>query len=63
MPIWALTLLKTAGAALLSLASSLVTETFLKHAIIIGLEKVVKRTETDADDKLLQLAKKEWTNG
>lgn len=60
MPAWALILLRTAGSALLSLASSLVTEAFLKRAIIIGLEKLVARTETDADDKLLKLAKEEW---
>lgn len=44
----------------ISLASSLLTEAFLKKMIIFALEKLVKKTETDVDDKLLQEAKKVW---
>ena len=39
---------------------SLVTEKMVKKLIILGLEEIVKRTKTDADDKLLAMAKEEW---
>ena len=45
---------------LASMAMSLVTKNFLKKIIIFGLEKIVKATESDADDKLLQAAKEAW---
>lgn len=53
-------ILKTVLSVLGSLLTSLMTERFLKQALVIGLEKLVKRTATDADDKLLQEARKEW---
>lgn len=44
----------------MSMLLSLLTESFLKHALVIGLEKLVKSTESDADDKLLSAAKQAW---
>lgn len=43
-----------------SLATSLLTEAFVKKAILIGLEKVAKKTESDIDDRLLQVVKDSW---
>lgn len=60
MPAWALGLLAAAGHAALSLAASLVTEAFLKKAIILGLEKLVAATSNDLDNKLLDAAKEAW---
>jgi hypothetical protein len=60
MPTIILTLFSVLGKVLLQLASSLLTEKVLKKAIIYGLESVAKRTETDIDDKLLQIAKEQW---
>lgn len=44
----------------LSMLMSLITESFLKQALILGLEKLVKRTESDLDDKLLKAAEEAW---
>lgn len=44
----------------MQLLMSLMTEAFLKRAVLIGLEKLVKRTESDADDQLLAAAKEAW---
>lgn len=44
----------------ISLLMSLLTETFLKQALILGLEKLVKLTASDLDDKLLQAAEEAW---
>jgi hypothetical protein len=38
----------------------LATETFLKKAGIIALEKIAAKTETDADNRLLESAKEAW---
>lgn len=51
---------KTILASLVSMGSSLLTEGFLKHAIVIALEKVSGKTKTDIDDKLLAAAKQAW---
>lgn len=53
-------MLSALGKIGVSLLSSLVTEAFLKKALIIGLEKVVNKTESDVDDKLLAAAKEAW---
>lgn len=60
MPVWIWGLAQAAGTAALGLATSLVTEAFLKKAIIIILERVVARTESDIDDQLLAHAKQVW---
>jgi carbamate kinase len=56
--------LAQAGAMLVgilaSLGAQLLTERFLKSALVQGLAILVKKTETDEDDKLLQEAKKAW---
>ena len=44
----------------MKLATELATEKFLKEIIIIGLSKLVKKTETDVDDQILKEAKKAW---
>ena len=36
------------------------SEDFVKRVVTAGLEKLVASTETKADDKLLEKAKKEW---
>ena len=56
----ALSLVKLVGLALWSMLLSLVTESFIKHAVVLGLEKLVAKTESDMDNKLLEEAKKAW---
>lgn len=48
------------GKVMLSMVTALFTETFLKKAIVYGLEKIAKKSQTDLDDKLLQAAKEAW---
>jgi hypothetical protein len=60
MPAIIVTLFSVLGKVLMQLGTSLLTEKVLKKAIIYGLESVAKRTETDVDDKLLQIAKEQW---
>jgi hypothetical protein len=60
MPAIIVTLFSVLGKVLMQLGTSLLTEKVLKKAIIYGLESVAKRTETDIDDKLLQIAKEQW---
>lgn len=55
-----LPILSTLGTIGMSLLTSLMTETFLKKAILIGLEKLAKKTETEADDQLLEAVKEAW---
>ena len=50
----------TLGHVLVSMLMSLMTETFLKKAIIYGLEKLVNLTETDVDNRLLAAAEEAW---
>jgi len=60
MPAIILTLFSVLGKVLMQLGTSLLTEKVLKKAIIFALESVAKRTATDIDDKLLQIAKEQW---
>lgn len=57
-------MLATAGAILLKtlagLGMSLLTESFLKDIIVLGLEKLAQSTQTDADDRLVADVKKAW---
>lgn len=53
-------ILTALGKVLMSMLTSLMTEKFLKRAIIAGLEKVVDKTKSDLDDKLLAYAKEAW---
>lgn len=54
------TILATLGKTLLGLLMSLLTERFLKKAIIASLEKIVDRTQNDLDNKILSAAKEAW---
>lgn len=60
MPAWLLGVGATLGGVLVKMAAQLVTEAFLKRAIVSALEAAVKKSETPEDDKLLQEAKKAW---
>lgn len=60
MPVLIPMLTKMIGSTLLSMAMSLLTKKFTRKLIILALEKLVKATEDDWDDKLLQEAKKCW---
>lgn len=60
MPIILTTILSTLGTVALHMLTSLVTETFLKKAVIAILEKVVARTANTTDDQILQAAKEAW---
>ena len=53
-------LLGALGTAALKMLTALITEAFIKKAVVIALEKLVVRTASDADDRLLREAKKAW---
>lgn len=55
-----LPILSTLGTVGLHMLTSLITESFLKKGVILVLERVVARTGSDLDDKLLQAAKDAW---
>ncbi len=52
---------KLLGSLLVELGMALVTKKLLKKVIILILEKLVKRTESDLDDKVLEAAKEAWS--
>lgn len=54
------TILASVGKVLLSLLTSLLTEKFIKKTIIAVLEKVVDKTQSDLDNKILAAAKEAW---
>lgn len=54
------TILGALGKTLLGLLTSLLTEKFLKKAIIAGLEQIVNKTQSDFDNQLLAAAKEAW---
>lgn len=56
-------LLVTVGRILAGMLISLLTETFVRQALIVLLEKLVVKTESDIDDRLLKLAKEAWGVG
>lgn len=64
MPIVITTILTTLagvlGRTLLNMLMSLLTEKVIKHAIIAGLDKLVARTQSEVDDKLLIVCKEAW---
>lgn len=55
-----LTIFATLGKTLLGLLTALLTEQFLKKTIIAVLEKVVNRTQSDLDNRILEAAKEAW---
>lgn len=54
------TILTALGKTLMAMLTSLMTEKFLKKAIIAGLEKLAVKTKSDLDDQLLKYAKEAW---
>lgn len=50
----------TVGGILVTMGAQLMTERFLKHLLVQGLESLVARTETKRDDAILQDAKQAW---
>ena len=44
----------------MSLVMSLMTEAFIKKLLVAALEYLVKKTESDVDDKVLAAAKESW---
>jgi hypothetical protein len=44
----------------ISLVMSLLTETFIKKALLATLEYLVKKTASDVDDKVLAAAREAW---
>ncbi len=57
------TILTALGKTLMTMLTSLMTEKFLKRAIISALEKVVDKTSSDLDNQLLIYAKEAWLIG
>lgn len=51
---------KTTVSILAGMLTTLMTERFIKFLVVKGLEVLVKKTESDADDKILAEAKKAW---
>lgn len=60
MPVWLLTVLGSLGGIAIKMLTQLATEKVLKGLIITALEKVVAKTESADDDKLLQTVKEAW---
>lgn len=60
MPAILTIILSALGKTLLTMLTALMTEKFLKTAIIAGLEKLATRTKSDLDDRLLAAAKEAW---
>lgn len=58
-----LAILSALGKVLMTMLTSLLTEKFLKKAIIAGLEKVVDKTASDLDNQILAAAKEAWQVG
>lgn len=55
-----MTILTAVGKTLMTMLTALMTEKFLKKAIIEGLERLSAKTKSDLDDKLLAAAKEAW---
>lgn len=60
MPVWILAMGSTVGAVLVKMAAQLVTESFLKRAILTALEAAAAKSETKADDELVAAARVAW---
>lgn len=57
---WWATIVTSVLRTLTAIGMSLLTEAFIKRALIVALEKLAKKTQTDTDDKLVQAAKETW---
>lgn len=51
---------RTVLQSLVSMGAALLTEGFLKQAIVIGLSKLAVKTSTDVDDRLLKAVRSAW---
>lgn len=51
---------KVLGKVLLGMATSLMTEALMKKLIVMALEKMVAKTETEIDNQILLECKKAW---
>jgi hypothetical protein len=60
MPAFLATIGATLTGILASMAAQLLTERFLKRALVQALEAVARKTATPEDDKLLAEAKRAW---
>lgn len=61
IPLWLTPVLAAAGSTVVKMLLQLLTEKFLREAIIVALEKLVALTETDVDNQLLEAAKAAWS--
>jgi hypothetical protein len=52
--------LTTLGRIALSMLASLLTEAFIKRTVVLVLERLVARTESDIDNRILDAAKDAW---
>lgn len=60
MPAWVLGILGSLGQVALGMLSSLVTDAFIKQAIVAALERLVAGSGSDLEQKLLDAAKSAW---
>jgi len=60
MPVWMLTVLGSLGGIAVKMLTQLATEKVLKSMIVTCLEKVVAKTASEDDDKLLKTVKEAW---
>lgn len=60
MPAWILTVLGSVGGIAASLGMQLVTETFAKRAIVAAMRALVRKTESELDDELVEDVAAAW---
>ena len=60
LPVWAAGALGVLGATAVKMLMQLLTESFLRKAVVLGLERLANLTETDADNQLVLAAKEAW---
>lgn len=60
MPVIVAKILATIGTMLLTMGTQLLTEAFLKRLVVIGLRKLVAKTENETDNQLLAAAEEAW---
>lgn len=60
MPVFFAQAASVVAGVLATMGAQLLTERFLKRVIVAALGQIVKRTEADWDDKLLNDAKAAW---
>ena len=60
MPLYLSSVLGTVGAVVVKMLMQLLTESFLRKAVVLGLERLANLTETDVDNQLVRAAKEAW---